>query len=781
MPMNDYRSTAETLVLSDRMESVHADVLARLKPRNARESTSTAECTPDGRNPFLDVFMENPDAPYVVKLAKAIVRSWMVTPMVIHRGESVVGVTRPRYPMIEHFSWGISGAPGSPGRSNFHVEEGPVDVMRRQALAVAGMTPLDFEHRFRSAWPLVGRDRLDEIYANDIFQAGGYQGHTIPNYVTLLENGLDGMLEKIDRFAAENPVNRKGQDTADFYEANRIIVRGMSEWLTAYADLARRLALEESDACQKRYYEEIAANCAFVAHKKPETLYQAVQLMWCLALWDWVDCLGRVDQYLLPYWEKAKREGDVIPPEDAIVSIMFKIWEHGAHNTTISGAKPADGSDATNELSFVFLQVLRRIHDTHPRMVVRIREDVQPALLSLIVKIWSEGMCDPTIVSDSTIIPGLTRIGVPLEDARDYATLGCQEIEIPGQSNTGCEDGHFNIAKVFEIAMLGGKSPAHPDRYVGPATKPFLECESFEELYDGFQKQIEYFTQIFTYICDRGQEERAANHAKLVKGVFTTGVLESGVNHDDGGTKYNYGVVETAGVAATADSFTAIQKLVFEEKRITKERLMEALAANFEGFEKERQLLLNRAPKFGNDSDEADTMAARVLNTFWDECAKYKSVRGDVFTGACSLLMHGITYGQTMGAMPDGRFAGEALGNTMGPRPGADTNGVTAMLKSVAKLPLYKGIGGTTLNVILTTKMLATPELRENIAAAIKVFMNSGGNMAQITTANLEDLLDAKVHPERHGNLIVRVGGFSIQFVQLDHATQDEIISRYTA
>ena len=192
-------------------------------------------------------------------------------------------------------------------------------------------------------------------------------------------------------------------------------------------------------------------------------------------------------------------------------------------------------------------------------------------------------------------------------------------------------------------------------------------------------------------------------------------------------------------------------------------------------------MLLNQAPKFGNDNEEADAMAVRVLNTFWDEIAKYNSVRGDVYTGACSLLTSGIGYGRSMGAMPDGRFAGEPLGNTMGPRPGADKEGVTAMLASVAKLPLYKGVGGTTLNVILSAKMLATPEMRENIAAAVKVFMNNGGNMAQITTANLEDLLDAKEHPERHGNLIVRVGGYSCQFVLLDPETQDEIISRYTA
>ncbi|MBQ7827170.1 MAG: formate C-acetyltransferase/glycerol dehydratase family glycyl radical enzyme, partial [Clostridia bacterium] len=187
----------------------------------------------------------------------------------------------------------------------------------------------------------------------------------------------------------------------------------------------------------------------------------------------------------------------------------------------------------------------------------------------------------------------------------------------------------------------------------------------------------------------------------------------------------------------------------------------------------------NMAPKFGNDNDEADAMAVRVLDLFWSECGKYKSVRGDVYTGACSLLTGGIAFGANMGAMPDGRFKGEPLGNSMGPRPGADKSGVTAMLNSVAKLPLHKGVGGTTLNVVLTTKLLSNPDLRESIGATVKDYMLKGGQLAQITTANVEDLLDAQEHPERHGDLIVRVGGFSIQFVQLGRDAQNEIISRY--
>jgi len=774
--MKDFKSTEEKLAFSERIQKTYEEVLPRLKSNRTREGTNTSPVDTNGRDPFSEVFIEMPEASHVIAHATAIVRSWMITPKLIFKNEAVVGITRPDYPIIEHFSWGIQNS-GHIVRN--HEKYG---ITKEDALAIEKrMVPLGGEHQGDVGDEIFGKKGHSATWEDGLFSAGGYQGHTVPNYYTLLENGLDGMLEKIDKYAA---INAKDKETEDFYEAARIIVRGMSSWLEAYADEARRLAAEEADETQKKFYEQIAENCAFVAHNKPVTLYQAVQLTWTLSLWDWVDCIGRTDQYLLPYYEYSVKNGDVISVEEAISSLILKVWENGSHNITIAGVKTQDGSDAANDITYLILQSIRTIHDTHPRVSVRIHKDTPKGLMDLVTKIWSEGMSDPTVVSDENVVPALMRIGVPIEDARDYTMLGCQEIEIPGKSNFGCEDGVFNVVRVFEYAMHGGKC-TNLDLIIGgenaPKVKYFTEYETFEEFYDVFARLLAYYTEHFITLCNKGQEMRGANFAKLVKGVFTDGCLEKGIPHDCGGPIYNYGVVETAGIAATSDSLVAIKKLVFDEKKISKETLMAALDANFEGYEKERQMLLNMAPKFGNDNEEADEMAVRVLNLFWDEIAKYKSVRGDVFTGACSLLEGGIGYGQSTGALPDGRFKGEPLGNTMGPRPGADKSGVSAMLRSVAKLPLEKGVGGTTLNVVLTQKLLSTPELRESIGATMKDYLMTGGQMAQITTANLEDLLDAQEHPERHGNLIVRIGGFSIQFVQLGKSAQNEIISRYSA
>ena len=237
--------------------------------------------------------------------------------------------------------------------------------------------------------------------------------------------------------------------------------------------------------------------------------------------------------------------------------------------------------------------------------------------------------------------------------------------------------------------------------------------------------------------------------------------------------------METAGASVVADSLTAIKKLVYEEKLISRETLEAAIAANFVGYEKERLMLLNKAPKFGNDDPEADAMMCRVLDSFWSEIKKYKSVRGQEFTGACSLLGGGIAYGWETWATPDGRKKGEPLGNTIAPRPGINKSGLTATLNSIAKLPLDLGVGGTTANIVIPTSIMKTPEMRANIESAMRSFLLSGGQLAQITTANVEDMIDAKKHPEAHQDLIVRVGGFSIKFCELSSVDQDEIIARY--
>jgi len=758
------------MTFSTGMEILREQVFTRLKPNRIREGTHTGPDN-DGKTPFLDVFESSPEAPYALNLADAIVRSWMESPIVIEPDELLVGVPRPSRPLCEHFSWGIQ----------LHEEvfehsaycERKDELVHRIQFVSSKMFPLGIEHIRSECIQMFGSEKVADAMNGRLWWVGGYQGHTVPNYPKLLCLGVDGLLNEVKACRSQTDNLEKTL----ICNALVNLLEGFSAWIVKYADRAH--ALSKKDAANANRYLAIAKNCYAVARGRPETFYEAAQLVWFFALWDWVDCIGRADQYLYPFYQK-QSAGNPFPAEDVMVAFFLKGLEHGFHNITLGGVRPGDGSDATNELTYLMLQISRVLHETHPRLSVRIHRESPEWLMRLITKMWSEGMSDPTIVSDVNVVEALVQYGVLIEDARDYTVLGCQEIEIPGKSNFGCEDGLINLAKIFECTINDGRCRITGEQF-GLQTGFLTDYGSIDALWAAYLAQMRFFTERFIKLCNRGVEIRSANLAKLVKMPLTDDCVKLGMNPDAGGAIYNFGVVETAGVSAVADSFAAIQRVVFEEKLMTMEILARAIEANFDGFERERQLLLNRAPKFGNDDPMSDEYARRVLDSFWSEIGQYKSVRGDVFMGACSLLDAGVRYGEQTWAMPDGRFTGEPLGNSIGPRTGADHSGLTALLKSVMKLPLAKGAGGTTLNVLLPKSLLRNETLREDIGALMMVYMMNGGQMAQITTASHEDMLDAQQHPERHGNLIVRIGGFSIRFIELKRQMQDEIIARYSS
>ena len=414
-------------------------------------------------------------------------------------------------------------------------------------------------------------------------------------------------------------------------------------------------------------------------------------------------------------------------------------------------------------------------------MTLRISDKSPDTLIALAVELWSEGMSDPSVVSDTLVIDSFAnKYKVPIEDARDYSCLGCQEIEIPGKSNFGCEDGALSLIKILEFTMNNGANRFDESGYqIGLATGHLYDYKTYEEFEAAYFNQIAFFVKYWAELSNIGAEVRAKNFSKLVNTVTTYDCVAKGNSLDAGGSRYNFGCVETVGFAAAADALYAIKKLVFEDKVLDAKVLDAAMAANFEGYDAVHRMVQN-LPKFGNDVAELDQLASRLLDHFWAECGKYVSFRGGVFLGACSLLQGGIQYGYSTWANADGRVCGEPLGNTIGPVSGRDVNGLTAMLNSVAALDLSRGLGGTTCNVRISKDITQGEEGRAAIVALIKTYLATGGMMAQITTANVDELRDAQEHPEKHEDLIVRVGGFSIRFNELDRTSQNEIILRYS-
>ncbi len=758
---------------SPAMQQVYHDLMNRVRPWEDREGTHT-NWDLDGKTPMLDAFETYADEPYLIKLAHAISDSWLVSKRVVYPGDILVGVTRPCRPIYEHFSFGIMN-------SNHYETLLASDAYapNRKALEARisklrpDFEPLSYEYINKRGRELFGADGFQALQ-NGLWSPGGYQGHTVPSYPMLLSQGIDGTREKIRHYAA---IYANDAEKQVFYRALEILLDGFSAYAEGYAETLTNLAQEAQNEADKKRLLRNAHSCRCAAHERPETLHEALQLCWFYSLWDWVDCIGRLDQYIYPYYKRCVETEGQTAAEEQISAFWLKILESGVHNVAIGGVTP-EGTDATNELSYLLLQIARTCHFTHPRITVRFHENSPKALMDLVVQMWSEGMSDPAVVSDTNVIPALEKLGIPLHDARDYTLLGCQEIEIPGKSNFGCEDGKINLAKIFELTIHNG-CDRETGLQLGLQTGYLTDFHSIADLWDAYVKQVAFFTKPFIELCNLGVDIRVANASKLVKALYTEGCIERGLDHDNGGPLYNPGVIETAGTAAVGDSFAAIEKLVFLENKLDMATLKAAIDADFEGYENVQRLLRYGAPKFGNDDSFADAWCVRVTKHFWSEIGKYRSKRGGIFTGACSLLTAGIGYGERTWAMPDGRNYGEPLGNTIGPREGNDTRGATAMLRSVSKLPLELGVGGTTVNVLLPKSQLQTQKEKQDVGNLIRTFLATGGQLAQITTADREEMLDAQISPDRHRNLIVRVGGFSSPFVELAKQTQDEIISRY--
>ena len=363
----------------------------------------------------------------------------------IYPGELLVGVPRPRRLMQEHFSYGIQL---NEWILNADVYKDRADEIRARLDKVRDkLDPGDIGDMYKRQSEIFGIPANHAAFTG-LWWTGGYQGHTVPSYEKLLRCGIPGLLEEIDE-------SIKKYGNTPVLAACRIIVEGLAKYSLLYAGEADRLAAESTGEDKARY-EKIAANCRSIAVNKPETLYEAEQLAWFYCLWDWVDCVGRFDQYMYPFYEKAKEE-DETAADELIASMMMKFFEHGIHNITIGGVLPENGEDASNDLSYITLHILRNFHNSHPRMTLRISDKTPDTLIALAVELWSEGMSDPSVVSDTLVIDSFAnKYKVPIEDARDYSCLGCQEIEIPGKSNFGCEDGALSLIKILEFTMNNG-------------------------------------------------------------------------------------------------------------------------------------------------------------------------------------------------------------------------------------------------------------------------------------------------------------------------------------
>ncbi|SQG82349.1 formate acetyltransferase [Streptococcus uberis] len=634
--------------------------------------------------------------------------------------------------------------------------------------------------------------------------------HLAVNYQKVLEYGLKGFEERAH--AAKDALDLTVPENIDkyhFYDSIFIVIDAVKTYAHRYASLAREMA---ENACSERKAEllEIARICDKVPYQPAETFAEAVQSVWFIQCVLQIESnghslsYGRFDQYMYPYAKadiEAGRE-----TEDSIVECLTNLWiktltinkvRSQSHtfssagspmyqNVTIGG-QTRDKKDAVNPMSYMVLKSVAQTKLPQPNLTVRYHKGLDNHFLNECIEVMKLGFGMPAMNNDEIIIPSFIKKGVLEEDAYDYSAIGCVETAVPGKWGYRCTGmSYINFPKILLITMNDGIDPSSGKRFA-KGHGHFTDMTSYEELkaaWDETLREITRMSVIVENAIDLGLERECPD---ILCSALTDDCIGRGKTLKEGGAVYDYISGLQVGIANLSDSLAALKKLVFEEKRLTTSELWRALETDFAGDRGEeiRQMLINDAPKYGNDDDYADQLVVDAYDTYIDEIAKYPNTRygrgpiGGVRYSGTSSISANVGQGKGTLATPDGRHAGTPLAEGCSPEHSMDKKGPTSVLKSVSKLRTDEIVGGVLLNQKVNPQTLAKEEDKLKLMALLRTFFNRlHGYHIQYNVVSRETLIDAQKHPEKHRDLIVRVAGYSAFFNVLSKATQDDIIER---
>jgi pyruvate formate-lyase/glycerol dehydratase family glycyl radical enzyme len=622
-------------------------------------------------------------------------------------------------------------------------------------------------------------------------------GHFTMDHPGVLKKGLRGIIQDIRRRTGRLDPEEMEGEKGIFYEAAVRSLEGAIRFANRYADLAASMAGRETDPARRGELERIARVCRRVPEFPAETFHEAVQSVYFVHLIAQIESggnsisLGRIDQVLRPYYEADKACGRLSPAEAReILSLLFlktnEIWNvleeafipggegtegKTTQNVTVGGIG-RDGEDATCELSFLGLEAYGDIRTVQPNFGVRLSRKSPEDFLRKAVAYAKAGVL-LHFFNDDAIVPCLIEGGHDLPDARDYGVVGCLEPNAQGKTFGSTFAVQFNGIKCVELALSNGVDNVF-GTLAGIRTGDPGSFSTFEDVWNAYTTQVEHFIGQMA----RGMAALDQAIAERVPSPFASsmieGPLDKGKDLTQGGAVYNSTGVQFMGFANTVDSLYAVKKAVFEDKTVSMDRLVSWLAGNWKGAADKKAYFLQRLPKFGNDVDEVDAMGTRVLDHFCDTLAGHRNYRGGRFwPGVFSVGFH-IVMGAFTGATPDGRSAGDILGNGLTPATGNACSGPTAVANSVTKLPLRRVHNGTNLNM----RFPGTKVAPEKLAAFVKGYFQRGGIQVQFNMVDSDVLREAQEKPEDYRDLVVRISGYSAHFVGLSHTAQDEIIQR---
>ena len=619
-----------------------------------------------------------------------------------------------------------------------------------------------------------------------VFSGGGWiENHSIRSFKKLIEKGFKEIKTEIEGKLVGSDISDGGfPQKENFWRAAISVCEAGIELGRRYAELAEKMAAEASSAEEKERLLKMARTCRKVPANSAETFFEAVQSLWfghiltCGEDGINANSIGRLDNFLYPYYRNDIDSGRLTRDEAVEIMEEFACKLHLDYNVQAItlGGLDEDGNDATNELSHIILEATRNVELIRD-LCVRLHKKSPDKLIQHSAELIARGGGIPFIFNDDCFVKALSDRGIPVEDARDYAPIGCIELTIPGKANPRAVSGWFNSTKCVELALFGGVDPKSGHQ-IGPATKKLSEMNSFEEFFQAYKTQVEFFSQNMVYNCNCGVlSQREAGPLPLWS-VLTEDCIGRGRDITDGGALYNYHSVCFLGTANTADSLAAVRNLIFGKKMLSSEKLLDALRANFADFEDVRQMLLKSCPKYGNDISEVDDLAKEVTEHFIALMDKFRSPNGGrYFVHLFSFLVN-LSFGANTGATPDGRSAGDPLAYSLSAHQGRDEKGVTVLFNSISKLPHSKAAGATAAIIDLDPSLVEGDEGVRNLARLIKAAIHLGVGQMQFNVVTAERLLKAQECPEKFDNIPVRVAGFSQIFKQIDKNLQDHVIAR---
>lgn len=597
---------------------------------------------------------------------------------------------------------------------------------------------------------------------------GTWGGHSNPDFGRLVNLGTEGIRAIIDEYKQKNTF-----DTDWFYRGCEYTLDALDILGDRFLELARELAEKETDPENKRRYERAAEAFEVVPRKPAYDFNSGCMAFWMLFTLDGIDSPGRFDQYMYRVYEASADRDEVLDLIDRLWDVMY---ERRAWNLCLAGSDP-DWNDQSNGLTYDLLAEAAKKKYNTPNLTLRVHRNTPEQLWNAIADTLASGIGMPVLYNDEIVCPALEKIGIPPCDSHLYCMNGCNQIDIMGKSHMGLEDGEVNIAKCLEYALNNGVDTLR-DFEVGSHTGDARKFKSFDELYGAFKTQLQYGVYAVCMAANTAQHMRGTYGANPLRSCLIEGCLEKGIDYRNGGPLYGHGQVLAEGVADTGDSLWAIKKLVFDEKKYTMDQLMDALEADFEGYEELRRDFAS-CEKFGCDCEGVDKLTTDVFNYFLTLLKRQHTYRGGIYTGGCSPFSRAANHGRAVGALPNGRKKRDPLfADCLGAVPGCDTKGPTALIKSALGYDQVHACSGDVFQIKFDKKIFNTPKGKASFIALAKAYFTGGGQQLTTTVVSPEDLLDAKVNPDKHRDLIVRVGGYSDYFVNLDPALQDNVIQR---